>query len=177
MVAAYMPERWKRLCDALKRQDLSKDARFTSSSDRVLNRSALKRELKLVFRMKDTAEWLAILEAADILRSKVANYADLLRHPQLDFLNLIVGTEHSILGRVFTPGTPINSEEMNSEPFGPVPHKGEHTESILAEYGFGNSEFAEESIRNAVVGGQRIAYDDGKWLDRIEHLRCRGMRA
>jgi crotonobetainyl-CoA:carnitine CoA-transferase CaiB-like acyl-CoA transferase len=76
MVAAYIGERWKRLCDLLELPHLAEDPRFKTSSDRVTNRAAMREELRAAFYRRSCAEWLARLSDADILCSRVADYVD-----------------------------------------------------------------------------------------------------
>lgn len=133
MIAAYIGQRWGKLCRIFNRPDLVDDPRFITSSDRVLNRSAMRIELNREFGRRPTKEWIPLLETEDILCSNVAEYAEVLRHPQLEYLKLVVGMEHPMTGRVFMPGNPINPREMNRQPYAPPPQKGEHTRAILNE--------------------------------------------
>ncbi len=139
MVAAYVGERWRRLCELLDVPHLIDDPRFRTSSDRVTNRAAMREELKLPFKERTCAEWLSLFNDADILCSRVANYADLMVNPQLDHLNMVVTlADHH--DRFDVPGLPINSREANQIPFSFPPRLGEHGHSILAEAGYTNAE-------------------------------------
>jgi crotonobetainyl-CoA:carnitine CoA-transferase CaiB-like acyl-CoA transferase len=140
MVAAYIGDRWRRLCEILERPDLAEDARFRTSSDRVVHREAMRRELGAAFRRGTCADWLPRLREGDILCSKVADYADLLANPQLTHLNLLIDLEHPHDGRFRTPGVPINAREANQAPFAPPPRPGEHTRAILAATGYAPAE-------------------------------------
>jgi len=59
MVAAYMQPRWRKLCEVLGRRDLIDDERFSTSSRRVVNRPALRKELNGEFAKGTCSEWLA----------------------------------------------------------------------------------------------------------------------
>ena len=71
MVAAYMPERWRRLCQTLGLPELIDDPRFATSPLRVTNRPALVEALTRVFSTRTTAQWLHVLRDADILCARV----------------------------------------------------------------------------------------------------------
>jgi crotonobetainyl-CoA:carnitine CoA-transferase CaiB-like acyl-CoA transferase len=135
MVAAYMQPRWRKLCEVLGRRDLINDERFSTSSRRVVNRPALRKELNGEFAKRTCSEWLAALETNDILCSKVADYADIMDHAQVKYLHLVVEMEHKIMGRVSAPGNPINPIEMNSTGFKAPPLLGEETRETLRELG------------------------------------------
>jgi crotonobetainyl-CoA:carnitine CoA-transferase CaiB-like acyl-CoA transferase len=151
MVAAYIGERWDRLCKLLELPHLVKDPRFKTSSDRVTNRAAMREELGKAFRRRSCAEWLACLSNADILCSRVADYADVLANPQLSHLNLLISLDHPADGTFRTPGLPINPRESNQIPFSPPPRPGEHARSILAELGYTSVEIEALLASRAIV--------------------------
>ena len=154
MVAAYIGDRWSRLCKLLELPHLVEDPRFKTSSDRVINRTAMRRELSAAFRRRSCVEWLERFGAADILCSRVADYADLLANPQLDHLNMLISLEHPADGAFRAPGLPINPRESNQIPFTPPPRLGEHTRSILAGAGYASAE-----IENLLASGAVVAAD------------------
>ena len=148
MVAAYNGNRWDRLCEAIGMLHLIDDPRFATSSLRVVNREAMRRELTEVFRTKDATHWVAALRQADILCARVANYSDVASHPQVISNGMIAQMEHPSLGTIRTPGFPINSAEANALPHVPAPCRGEHSRQILAQSGY-----SEEEIEHLLDSG------------------------
>ena len=140
MVAAYMPDRWQRLCRLLGLEHLTDDPRFATSPLRVANRGTLVVVLTEVFRTRTTAQWLAELKAADILCAPVASYEDLARHPQVEANGMFAGVDHPTLGRIRMPGFPVNSTEENARPSRAAPACGEHTRSVLSGIGYADAE-------------------------------------
>jgi crotonobetainyl-CoA:carnitine CoA-transferase CaiB-like acyl-CoA transferase len=140
MVAAYIGDRWRRLCEILELPHVADDPRFRTSSDRVAHRAAMRAVLGEAFRRRSCDEWLAKLKAADILCSKVADYTDLLANPQLHHLGLLVDLHHPLDGTFRTPGSPINSRETNAAPYLPPPRPGEHAREILVLAGYTQEE-------------------------------------
>ena len=67
MVAAYIGERWRRLCEILELPHLADDPQFRTSGDRVMNRAAMRAALGAAFRRRSCGEWLGELKVADIL--------------------------------------------------------------------------------------------------------------
>ena len=131
MVAAYIGDRWDRLCHVLGRPELIDDERFATSRLRTGNRPALRKELGEAFRRQSTAYWLDTLLAEDILCAKVANYEDLMAHPQLRANGTMTSVDVPRHGALRMPGFPINSLEENALPHRPAPTLGQHTREVL----------------------------------------------
>ncbi|HSV81819.1 MAG TPA: CoA transferase [Ramlibacter sp.] len=140
MVAAYIGDRWERLCALLERPDLLGDERFASSRARTAHRPALREELNAVFRRHPTAHWLEALQAQDILCARVASYADLAAHPQLAANGLLSTVEVPGHGPLRLPGFPVNSREENARPRQAAPALGQHSREVLRACGFGEEQ-------------------------------------
>lgn len=136
MVAAYNGNRWPRLCQVLKRPELADDPRFASSALRVANRVQMQAELNACFLTRNSADWLPLLEAADILCAKVADYHDLQQHPQVRANGMFATIEHPDHGALRVVGFPVNSAESATRPYAPAPSLGEHNQQVLVELGF-----------------------------------------
>ena len=131
MVAAYMGDRWERLCRVVDRTELIYDERFTSSRARTTHRPQLRVELNAAFREHPTAYWLPRLLAEDILCAKVGNYEDVAQHPQVLANQTMASVEVPGHGPLMMPGFPINSREENTVPYTAAPRLGEHSREIL----------------------------------------------
>ncbi|WP_265921094.1 CaiB/BaiF CoA transferase family protein [Cupriavidus nantongensis] len=140
MLAAYMPERWRRLCEVLGRRELADDPRFATSPLRVANRAAMVEALTSEFVKRPTDAWLAVLKDADILCARVATYEDVMAHPQVAANHMLQRVRHDTLGEIRMPGFPINSAQENALPAQPAPACGQHTKAVLAELGYGPSQ-------------------------------------
>ena len=136
MVAAYIGDRWERLCTALNLQHLAADERFATSTARVANRQAMRKALGEPIRTRPTAHWIALFRQADILCAPVASYADVEQHVQVQANGMIAALAHPSLGTIRTPGFPVNSAECNAVPHAPAPSCGQHTREVLAQCGF-----------------------------------------
>ena len=140
MVAAYNGNRWERLCTVLGHEEWVHDPRFDSSANRVENRQLMQAMLDSVFVTCPTAHWLQALRDVDILCAKVADYSDLLVHPQLADNALLASIEHPRHGTLRTVGFPVNSAAAAAEPYRPAPDLGEHSRSVLSEFAFNEEE-------------------------------------
>ncbi|MET3898054.1 crotonobetainyl-CoA:carnitine CoA-transferase CaiB-like acyl-CoA transferase [Devosia sp. UYZn731] len=85
---------------------------------------------------KTSAEWLALLRAADIWCGPVYGYADLVDDPQIKHNGTFIEYDHPTEGRVKTPGFPIKFSKTPSQVERGAPLAGQHTRDVLAEAGF-----------------------------------------
>jgi crotonobetainyl-CoA:carnitine CoA-transferase CaiB-like acyl-CoA transferase len=142
MVAAYMPERWSRLCELLGLAHLATDPRFATSPQRVAHRQALVPLLTEVFRTRGTDEWLQRLGAADILCARVASYEDVAAHPQVAANGMLTELGHARHGTIRMPGFPVNSAQANARPHRAAPACGQDTRQVLREGGYSDEDIA-----------------------------------
>ncbi|MFM0505885.1 CaiB/BaiF CoA transferase family protein [Paraburkholderia caffeinilytica] len=140
MVAAYLGDRWQRLCNLLGVNHLADDPRFRQSSDRVVNRAAMRTELAPAFLKRSCQAWIELFEQNDILCARVSDYEDVLINPQLLHNQMVIDVDHPVKGKFQTVGCPIDSTESNTHAFRPAASKGEHTLEILAELGYLSSD-------------------------------------
>jgi crotonobetainyl-CoA:carnitine CoA-transferase CaiB-like acyl-CoA transferase len=143
MVAAYTPERWKRLCEVIGRPELALDPRFSSNAARVRHRTALRDVLGQVFRTRSAQEWLEALDAADIPCGPILTYPEVVAHPQVTHNRMVVTLDHPVLGAARVVGPPLRLSQTPPRIAAPAPLAGEHTESVLREVGITGDEIAE----------------------------------
>ena len=141
-VAVWLDRLWAPFCDAIDNPSLARDPRFATRVDRVQRRAELTAELAPVFRARTVADWMARLEAHDVLCAPVNRYADLPRDPQIAASRLIVEQEHPRAGRFRTLDTPIRFDRTPGGIRTPAPGLGEHTDVVLAEAGLTVDEIA-----------------------------------
>lgn len=154
MVAAYMPDRWRRLCETLGLPALIDEPRFATSPLRVANREAMVEALTQVFITRSTDAWLEVLRSADILCARVATYADVVRHPQVEANRMLAEVPHATLGTIRMPGFPISSGASNSQAMRPAPACGQDTASVLRELGYLEGEITALCKRRIIRCGE-----------------------
>ncbi len=154
MVAAYTPERWPRLCRALGVPDLASDPQFDTNAKRVEARPALRQVLDPLFRTRTTAEWMTVLEEADVMCAPLLAYPELAAEKHVEGSGMLVATAHPAIGELRSPRNPVRLSGSPGIPGGGMPLRpGEHTGQVLAEFGFGLEEI--RSLEGeGVVGGR-----------------------
>lgn len=160
MVAAYQPERWRRLCTLLGRPELLEDPRFVSNAQRVYNRAALNELLSESFKMQATHSWMEQLEAVDILCAPIASYGEVTGSPQYRHSGVETSVIHPVAGIVRMPGFALGDAETRNALHMPPPRVGEHSTRILSEYGLTANEIAALVSSGAVSQAAAVAGDD-----------------
>ncbi len=150
MVAAYSPQRWESLCRLLGHPEWSTDPRFRTNDLRVRNRSALRALLEPIFRTRTTAEWMALLQEADILCAPLLSYPELVISPHVAAREMVVELEHPQAGTARVAGIPIRLTHTPGRVTRPAPLPGEHTREVLREAGYVEAE-VEELVRCGAV--------------------------
>jgi crotonobetainyl-CoA:carnitine CoA-transferase CaiB-like acyl-CoA transferase len=150
-VAVWIDRLWAPFCAAIERPGLATDGRFATRADRLQRRAELTALLAEIFRGRRVAEWMATLEAHDVLCAPVNRYADLPDDPQVRATGLIVEQDHPRAGRFRTLDTPIR---LGLTPGGirtPAPALGEHSDAVLTEAGLAPAEIAGLRAAGVVV--------------------------
>jgi crotonobetainyl-CoA:carnitine CoA-transferase CaiB-like acyl-CoA transferase len=143
IVACLTNAFFKRLCAALGREDLLADARFATNDLRVKHRAEIVPILSDIFRTRDRAHWIGLLESHDIPACRVNLLEDILAHPQMEANGTIVERTDDRRGRIRTLAPPVKLSATPSSVERLAPALGEHTDAVLAEFGVGAAEIAE----------------------------------
>jgi crotonobetainyl-CoA:carnitine CoA-transferase CaiB-like acyl-CoA transferase len=148
VVACPKEKFWHRLAGAAGRPELATDARYATMDARLANRGELVAVLDELFRSRTTDEWIDALTAAGVPCGPVNDVAQAFADPQTAARDLVIETEHPVLGVVRQPAGPVRVGE----------EKVEHRRAPLPD------EHADEVLRGL------LGYDD----DRVAELRRGG---
>jgi crotonobetainyl-CoA:carnitine CoA-transferase CaiB-like acyl-CoA transferase len=150
-VAVWVDRLWAPFCAAIERPALAAEPRYATRADRLAHRAELGALLAPIFKVRTVAEWMARLEARDVLCAPVNRYADLPRDAQILASRMIVEQEHPRAGRFRTLDTPIRFSLTPGTLRAPAPALGEHTDEVLTEAGMTKEEIA--ALRRAGAAG------------------------
>jgi crotonobetainyl-CoA:carnitine CoA-transferase CaiB-like acyl-CoA transferase len=134
-VAVWVERLWAPFCRAIGREGLAGDPRFATNEDRLRRRAELTALLEPVFREATVREWMARLEAEDVLCAPVNGYPDVEHDPQIRASGLLIEQDHPRAGRLKTLAPAVRFERTPARVRSAAPGLGEHTDQVLAELG------------------------------------------
>jgi crotonobetainyl-CoA:carnitine CoA-transferase CaiB-like acyl-CoA transferase len=116
------------------------DPRFERNPLRVRNADALQELIEAVFATRPTAHWVEKLDAAGVPGGPVYTYEQTLSDPQVQHRHMVYDIDHPKIGAMKTLGLPIKSNGDLTQIRKPAPLHGQHTEEVLREIGYQDSE-------------------------------------
>ena len=139
-VAVWAEKLWIPFCKAIERLELADDPRFAERPTRFAHRDALRAIVEPIFRERTVAEWMARLEAADVLCTPVNDFASLPHDAQVRAGGMLIEEDHPRAGRFTTLATAARFAGTPGTRRTPAPALGEHTDAVLGEVGFRTEE-------------------------------------
>ncbi len=131
---------WPAFCQAIERPELEKDPRFATYDLRFKHSGELVGILDAVFRGKTFAEWIEILGRSKIVWSPVTTPLEVTKDQQARENGFFVEWNHPQYGPIQVLDNPIRLSETRAEITLPGPGIGEHSEEILKELGYDETE-------------------------------------
>ena len=122
---------WERTCRALDREDLIKDPRFDTVSNRVANRKVLVPLLNEILGARPADEWLARLDKAGVPAGRIKTVAEVCESVQLRARGMMVSLPHPKAGPITVMGVPVRLHDTPGAAAMAPPLLGQHTEEIL----------------------------------------------
>lgn len=136
---------WRRFCQALGHPYLVGDMRFKTNNDRVRHSTQLEPLLTGILIEKSSEEWLKLLEAAEVPAGPINGISSVVEDPHVAARGLVrmVGDRRFV-------AQPIKFSAYRETAETPAPRLGEHTQSLLSEYGFSEEEIASMEASNVI---------------------------
>ena len=127
---------WRSLCEALQRDDLLNDSRFTTQTERFKHRSELNVLLHAHFVKNSSAYWLALLEKHGVPAGPIYKMDEVFADPQVQHLGMAAEVTHPVRGSVSLVAQPVALSRTPAHIEHLLPEKGADTNSILQELGY-----------------------------------------
>jgi len=141
-IAANKQEQWEAVCDALGVPELKKDARFAARDTRKKNRKLLTPLLEAKLADKTTAEWVEILNAADVPTGAILSLQDALSQPQVRHRGILREVAAGGIGPLKLFGLSAIFEKTPGRLEAPPPRLSAHTAEVLGGVGVSSEELA-----------------------------------
>lgn len=133
VVATYDNTGFKRLCDAMGRQDLPAEAHFETDIQRGLHAAELKKIIEGWSTAMTVVQVLDVLEKHLVPCSPIFDIAQISESEHIKARRMLVEVEHPVAGKTKLPALPVKLSETPAAIGGPSPLLGQHTEQILAD--------------------------------------------
>ena len=133
---------WAGFARAVGRPELIEDPRFKNGTARVVNWDERLELMQDALRTASSAEWIERLDAEQVPCGPILSRRDLLDDPQIAANELIVESDHPVVGRVRQTRPAARFERTPAEIRRPAPTLGQHTDEVLADLGLTDSEIA-----------------------------------
>ena len=136
------PWLWENFCRAIGRPELGRFARRPDQFVRPANaeEEGARREIEAIIRTRDRDEWFDRLVRADVCVGKVYDVGEVVGDPQVTHRQMVVEVEHPKHGTIRQFGIGIKLSDTPGAVVRAAPHRGEHTDEVLATLGLGTDE-------------------------------------
>jgi len=146
----YNDKQWASFFAATGRDDLRSNPVFATFAGRATNIDTVYAELARIFETKTTAEWIGLLNEADIPVMPMHDLESILQDPHLVSTGFFSVVDHPSEGRIRSMKASAKWSQTPAETTRLAPRLNEHGPEILGEAGYSADEIA-ELVREGVT--------------------------
>ncbi|MCK4259978.1 MAG: CoA transferase [Halanaerobiales bacterium] len=135
IVAIGNDKLWAMFCETVGREDLITDPELATNAARTENYEKIKKIMDEIIAQKTSAEWIELLDNANIPVGPINTVDKLFEHPQIEARHMLVEANDPVAGKVVMAGNPIKMSSFEDEIVREsAPELGEHNEEILKRF-------------------------------------------
>jgi crotonobetainyl-CoA:carnitine CoA-transferase CaiB-like acyl-CoA transferase len=154
-VLPYNDRHWKSFFDVIGKPELTDDPRFSSQPARSTNIDALYAVVLEAMTERTSAEWLKLLEDADIPVMPMNTPEDLFECPHLTAVGMFPTVDHPTEGTIRHMKVPVHFSKTPGGYYRHPENLGESTEEVLADVGYSAAEIEALQVKGAVGKAKR----------------------
>jgi crotonobetainyl-CoA:carnitine CoA-transferase CaiB-like acyl-CoA transferase len=137
----YNDKQWEGFLKAIGRELLpEQDERFATFANRSRNIDFVYGTLSRIFEERTTAQWMSLLEEADVPFMPMHDLQSVLHDPHLEATGFFNTVEHPSEGTIRTMRMPMRFTNNAADAPLPAPRLGANTSEVLGEAGFSAAE-------------------------------------
>jgi crotonobetainyl-CoA:carnitine CoA-transferase CaiB-like acyl-CoA transferase len=133
MLTAGNDAQYRRLCEVLGKPEWIDDPRFVNNNQRVANRFLICDMIDEVFRTRPAAEWLKLLDEADVPAGPINDFPQVFADPQIKARHLEVKVKHPLREDLHILASPMKFSETPIEEYRAPPMLGANTDEVLKD--------------------------------------------
>lgn len=152
------PAAWARICEVLGHPEWNQDARFATPQLRVRYQAELQQLIEAALASDTMAVWCERFDAAGVPVGPVNTVGEALEHPQTRAAGMVVDVPDGLPGctRSLGPAVTLDGQYGQTPATSAPPRVGQHSVSILENFGFPADEIR-ELVAAGVVGNDSAA--------------------
>jgi crotonobetainyl-CoA:carnitine CoA-transferase CaiB-like acyl-CoA transferase len=133
---------WKRFCEVLGAPELAKNPDYIDGATRSKNRVPLDAEINKRLGGKTSSEWVEIMNEAGVPCGPIYNIDQMFDDPQVKHLGIAQSVTKKDKSKMRLVGQGVTLSRTPSKLVVRPPELGEHTDSVLKEFGFSKRDIA-----------------------------------
>ncbi|MBI2585249.1 MAG: CoA transferase, partial [Rhodospirillales bacterium] len=150
-IASTGDKMWRKLCELINEPGMVDHPDFATGKARSKNRDAVNAAIEKHTVAKTSAEWIKLLNKAGIPSGPIYSIDQVFADQQVKHLGgMKFAVEHPELGRFDVLGQAVKMSRSKPRATMATPIRGQHTDEVLAEFGFGKDEIADLRRREIV---------------------------
>jgi len=131
---------WERLCEVLGAAELFDDPDYADGAARLTNRDALNAAIESYTVKRESNELVETMNTAGVPCGPIYSIDEVFADPQVQHLGMNRTVEHVTLGPMDVVGNAIVMDGAPAMTYSATPERGQHTDEVLAEFGYSESE-------------------------------------